>query len=54
MNCTWPNRQALEREIGHVQFMIQVLIDTGIITEKGLAEGRAHKAAKMSEWYERC
>lgn len=46
-----PNRQALEREIGHLQFMISVLVDNGTISEAGLVEGRDHKAAKMPKWY---
>lgn len=46
-----PNRQKLEQEIGHLSFLIDILIHHEIITEKGIEMGRIHKGKKLLKWY---
>jgi hypothetical protein len=45
------NRQALEREIGHLQVMIDILVETGVISAAGVQAGKEHKLEKMALWY---
>lgn len=46
-----PNRPALEEEIGHLLFMVEVLEANGIVTEAGLEAAMDAKAEQLPEWY---
>jgi hypothetical protein len=46
-----PNREALERELGHIIGMIDILCYHGTITRKGVLAGRDHKIEKLQKWY---
>jgi len=45
------NRQSLEEEIGHVLFMVYVLVERGILSEDNIDKAIEEKASKIMEWY---
>lgn len=46
-----PNRQALEREIGHFLVMVDILLAHGTINQQGIDDGKSHKLRRMPNWY---
>lgn len=52
-NRGMTNRHALEQELGHVKFMVDLLIKNGTVSTGGIEAGRVHKAEKMPVWYQR-
>lgn len=46
-----PNRQKLEEEIGHFLKMVDILIENGTISKKGVQKGRADKINRLRKWY---
>lgn len=47
----FPNRRALEEELGHLIAMKDILIHNGLITAEGVEAGRLHKLEKLERWY---
>ena len=45
------NREALERELGHLQAMVMILVANGTITQAGIDAGVEHKIRKLALWY---
>ena len=47
----YPNDKQLAHEIGHLMFLVQILVDNKTIKQEDINEGYFHKKEKMPKWY---
>jgi hypothetical protein len=47
------NRKKLEEELGHLEALVDILIFHGIISKKGIKEGKQAKLTKLPKWYQK-
>lgn len=45
------NRKKLAHEIGHLMFLIEILVQNKTIKQDDIQEGYDHKKEKMPKWY---